>query len=209
MKSDTGLGPPGVERDQQGVSTELATGSGFGACKARSRSSYPSDLVVLYGNVSYLYNMPRDIDQQIGQCSSSAVDPGDSIGLGFGFGFAVNPRVSYSIGYSHSHVLPTESRAGHFHGPLDRAPSRHVQLGLSFRATERLTPATGVDTGVTQDAPDVRTCYGHPSGSTSRGAFGRLFVSRAAFLQHRLRAGPGADTAARFEGWPSGLRHRS
>ncbi len=156
MKSDTGLGPFDVERDQQGVSTELATGSGFWGVQGSLSFMYPSDPVVLYGNISYLYNMPRDIDQQIGQVFIGQVDPGDSIGLGFGFGFAVNPRVSYSIGYSHSYVLPTETE-------LDTTTARStelqvgtVQLGLSFRATERLTLATGVDIGVTQDAPDVR-----------------------------------------------------
>lgn len=156
VKSDTGLGPFDVERDAQGVSTELATGSGFWGVQGSLSFMYPSDPVVLYGNVSYLYNMPRDIDEQIGQVVIGEVDPGDSIGLGFGFGFAVNPRVSYSIGYSHAYVLPTESELGGMTQRSTELQVGTVQLGLSFRATERLTLATGVDIGVTEDAPDVR-----------------------------------------------------
>ena len=162
VKSDTGLGPFDVARDQNGVSTELATGSGFWGVQGSLSFMYPSDPVVLYGNVSYLYNMPRDIDQQIGQVMVGRVDPGDAIGLGFGFGFAVNPRVSYSIGYSHSYVLPTESELGALTQRSTELQVGSVQLGLSFRATERLTLATGVDIGVTEDAPDVRVSLRTP-----------------------------------------------
>ncbi|WP_395648252.1 transporter [Terricaulis sp.] len=162
VKSDTGTGPFDVARDEQGVSTELATGSGFWGVQGSLSFMYPSDPVVLYGNVSYLYNMPRDIDQQIGQVMIGRVDPGDSIGVGFGFGFAVNPRISYSIGYSHSYVLPTESELDDTTQRSTELQVGTVQLGLSFRATERLTLATGVDIGVTQDAPDVRVSLRTP-----------------------------------------------
>ncbi|MGD9980709.1 MAG: transporter, partial [Hyphomonadaceae bacterium] len=95
------------------------------------------------------------------------VDPGDSISFGIGFGIAINPRFSYSIGYSHAYVLPTETEISDANGVMinQESPELQVgtmQLGLSFRATERLTISTGVDFGVTEDAPDVRVSLRTP-----------------------------------------------
>lgn len=162
VKSDTGQGPFDLARDPQGVSTELATGSGFWGVQGGLSVMYPSDPAVLYGNIAYLYNMPRDIDRTFGTVTVGEVDPGDSISMGFGFGFALNPRFSYSLGYSHSYVMQTETE---LNGVQQRSTELQVgtlQLGLSFRATERTTVAVGVDVGVTEDAPDVRVSLRTP-----------------------------------------------
>jgi hypothetical protein len=123
---------------------------------------YPTDPAVLFANVSYMYNMPRDIDRTLGAVTVGNVDPGDSIGVGFGFGFSMNPRFSYSLGYSHSYVMPTETE---LNGSLQRSTELQVgslQLGLSFRTTERLTLSASVDMGLTEDAPDVRVSFRAP-----------------------------------------------
>lgn len=162
VKSDTGLGPFDLARDAQGVSTELATGSGFWAVQGSVSVMYPTDPAVLFGSLSYMYNIPRDIDRTLGTVTVGNVDPGDSIGVGFGFGFSLNPRFSYSLGYSHSYVMPTETE---LNGVTQRSTELQVgslQLGLSFRATERLTLSTSVDMGLTEDAPDVRVSFRAP-----------------------------------------------
>jgi hypothetical protein len=162
VKSDTGLGPFDLDRDAQGISTELATGSGFWAVQGSLSVLYPTDPAVLFGNVSYMHNIERDIDKTFGAVTVGNVDPGDSIGLGFGFGFALNPRFSYSLGYSHSYVLPTETE---LNGTIQESTELQVgalQLGLSYRATERLTVAASVEVGVTEDAPDVRVAWRTP-----------------------------------------------
>ena len=71
---------------------------------------YPSDTVVLFGNAAYLYNSERDVNEDIGSVHIGKVDPGDSISAGFGFGFSLNPRFSYSLGYSHAYVMETETQ---------------------------------------------------------------------------------------------------
>ncbi len=162
VKSDTGLGPFDLARDAQGVSTELATGSGFWAVQGSVSAMYPTDPAVLFANLSYMYNIPRDIDRTLGTVTVGNVDPGDSIGLGFGFGFSMNPRFSYSLGYSHSYVMPTETE---LNGITQRSTELQVgslQLGLSFRTTERLTLSASVDMGLTEDAPDVRVSFRAP-----------------------------------------------
>ncbi len=165
VKSDTGVSPFDIDRDEFGVSTELATGSGFWAVQGSLSVLYPTDPVVLFGNLSYLYNIPRDVDETFGTTNPVTVghvDPGDSIGAGFGFGFALNPRFSYSLGYSHSYVMETETE---LNGVVQRSTELQVgtlQFGMSFRATERLTLSTSVDVGVTEDAPDVRLAFRAP-----------------------------------------------
>ncbi|MFZ2031889.1 MAG: hypothetical protein WAU68_16380 [Vitreimonas sp.] len=162
VKSDTGKGPFDLARDQNGVSTELATGSGFWAYQGSLSILYPSDPVVLYANASYTHSQERDINKTYGTVTVGRVAPGDAISGGFGFGFALNPRFSYSLGYTHTYVMPTETE---LNGTLQRSTELQVgslQLGMSFRATENMTWATTVDVGVTSDAPDVRIAFRTP-----------------------------------------------
>jgi len=167
VKSTTGLGPFDTERDAQGVATELATGSGFWGVQGSLSVLYPTDPAVLFANVSYMYNVADDIDKSFGPVTVGHVDPGDSIGFGFGFGFAVNPRFSYSLGYSHSYVMPSETELTDSNNVTIVQESTEIQvgsmqLGLSFRANERLTLSAAVDFGVTEDAPDVRVSFKAP-----------------------------------------------
>ncbi|HWA00768.1 MAG TPA: transporter [Caulobacterales bacterium] len=162
IKSDSGRGPFDVGRDDQGVSTELATGSGFWGYQASLSVLYPTDPAVLFGSLSYLHNQSKNIDRVIGGVHVGEVEPGDSIGAGFGFGFALNPRFSYSLGYSHSYIMPTESELG---STRQRSTSLQVgalQLGLSFRISPRKTMAASVNVGVTEDAPDVSVGFRMP-----------------------------------------------
>lgn len=167
VKSDTGLGPFETERDASGAATELATGSGFWAVQGSLSVAYPIDPAVLFANLSYTDNIGEDIDRTFGAVTIGHADPGDAIGFGFGFGFAVNPRFSYSLGYSHSYVLESETEMTDANGAtLTRESSAfHVgsmQFGLSFRVTENLALSTGVDVGLTDEAPDLRVTFRAP-----------------------------------------------
>ncbi len=162
VKSDSGLGPFDLERDASGVSTELATGSGFWAVQGSVSMLYPSDPAVIFASLSYNHNIAREIGETYGTVTIGEVDPGDSISMGFGFGFALNNRFSYSLGYSHSYVLPTTSELNDLVQESTELQVGSVSLGMSFRATERLTLSTSVDIGVTEDAPDVRVAFRAP-----------------------------------------------
>ncbi|MGE0046557.1 MAG: transporter [Hyphomonadaceae bacterium] len=161
-KLATGTGPFDIPRDEFGVATELATGSGFQSVQAGLSMIYPSDPVVLFANVAYTYSMPDDIDQEIADVMVGRVDPGDSISAGLGFGFALNRQFSYSLGYSHTYVMETESEIG---DTLQRSTSVQVgslSLGMSFRFNEDHALNASFDFGVTEDAPDVRIAFRTP-----------------------------------------------
>lgn len=155
VKSDTGKGPFEIPFDEFGVATGLATGSGFWGIQPGVSFLLPSDPVVIYGGLSYFYHIARDVDQLVGDVLIGRVDPGDAIGANIGFGFALNPRFSYSLGYRHNFIFPTETELG---DTTQRSNKLHVgafNFGLSYRVTAKRTINLGFEFGVTEDAPDV------------------------------------------------------
>ncbi|MEJ2033719.1 MAG: hypothetical protein P8Y63_11925 [Deltaproteobacteria bacterium] len=91
-KSRTGTDPFEVDRklllSEDGtpigeIFTEQPTGSGFWGIQPSITMIYPSDPLVLYANVSYLWNIKRNVGGTFGE-----VDPGDIVGVSFGFAFS-------------------------------------------------------------------------------------------------------------------------
>jgi hypothetical protein len=164
VKSDTGKGPFEIAFDDFGVATGLATGSGFWAVQPGLNFLLPSDPAVIFGGVAYLYHIARDIDRTIGDIFVGRVDPGDAISGNLGFGFALNPRFSYSLGYRHSYIFPTRSEIGDTVQRSDRLQVGSLNLGLSYRLTERRTVNFSFEFGVTEDAPDLGVTLRMPFG---------------------------------------------
>lgn len=164
VKSDTGRSPFEVPFDEFGIATGLATGSGFWAVQPGINFLLPSDPAVIFGGLSYLYHIPRDINRTIGDVVVGRVDPGDAITANLGFGFALNPRFSFSLGYRHNYVFPTVSELGE---SIQRSNDLQVgsfAFGMSYRVTERQTVNVGFEFGVTEDAPDVGITIRTPFG---------------------------------------------
>ena len=65
VKSDTGLGPYDVPYDQFGVAQKEATGSGFWSIEPTINVLFPSDPVVLFASVGYIYSISRNFNQEI------------------------------------------------------------------------------------------------------------------------------------------------
>lgn len=162
VKPPTGKSPYDVGYDEFGVATSLATGSGFWAAEVGVTMLYPTDPAVIFGGISYLYHIPRDINKVIGEVMVGRVDPGDSIGANIGFGLALNPRFSVSFGYSHNFIFATESNYGETIQRSNTLQVGALQMGLSYRLTERLTLTNSFEFGVTSDAPDMRVVFRLP-----------------------------------------------
>ena len=157
FKSQTGTSPFDVPTDATtGLQTELPTGSGFYALQPTLTAIYPSDPVVLYGSMGYLYNMARDVDGGIGE-----IDPGDSISLSFGMGFSVNEKTSFSLGYSHNYVFKTTQNGA----DIPNTNELHVgafTTGFAHRINDTTSINLNVEAGLTEDAPDVRILFRVP-----------------------------------------------
>ena len=154
-KSDTGSNPYLVGRDQFGVETHLATGSGFWGLEPSLTMLYPSDPAVLFGSISYMHNFGKAFHKTIGSVVLNHVDPGESIGAAAGFGFAVNSKFSYSVAYKYNYIFPTKVNLG---GSIQKSHGLQVGtvvLGLSYRLNDRVTLGGSVEIGTTSDAPDT------------------------------------------------------
>ena len=164
VKSDTGKGPFEVGYDEFGVATGLATGSGFWAVQPGLNFLMPSDPAVIYGGVAYLYHIPRDVNEMVGDVMIGRVDPGDAVSANIGFGFALNPRFSFSLGYRHNYIFPTKTEIGDTNQKSNYLHVGSLNFGMSYRLTQRDVINLGFEIGVTEDAPDVSITLRMPFG---------------------------------------------
>jgi hypothetical protein len=161
VKSRTGIGPYDVDFDANGISRNLATGSGFWAIEPSMTLLMPSDPVVIFATIGYLKNINRDINRslQMGSGSPTLIgkaDGGDSLDASVGFGFALNDRFSFSLGYSHSYVMQSDvylNGSKQISTPLQVGA---LTMGWSYRIRPEMTINNNFEFGVTSDAPNLR-----------------------------------------------------
>jgi hypothetical protein len=155
VKTDTGKSPYEIPYDQFGIATGVATGSGFWAVEPGINILLPSDPAVIYGGVSYIWQIARNINRQVGNNLIGRVDPGGAIDANIGFGFALNQRFSFSLGYRHTYIFPTDTQIGDTHQRSTSLQVGALTLGMAYRLTERETLNLAFEVGVTADSPDV------------------------------------------------------
>lgn len=155
-KPPTAKGPYDVTYDEFGVPEGLARGSGFWGAEAGLTMLYPSDPAVIYASLGYNYNIPGDVNKTLGEVFIGRVDPGDSVSASLGFGLALNPRLSVSLGYSHSYVFPTKTEVGATTQESSSIQVGSMLMGMSFRLDDKRTLSSNFEFGVTSDAPDMR-----------------------------------------------------
>jgi hypothetical protein len=85
------------------LADELPTGSGFKSLSPSLTFIYPTDPVVFFGSVGYVWTEKADkglfYDDKGKQIGFGMVDPGDAVRLNFGLGLGLNDRSSLSISY--------------------------------------------------------------------------------------------------------------
>jgi hypothetical protein len=162
VKSNTGIGPFDIDYDEFGIATGLATGSGFWGVQGGLSFLMPSDPVVIYGGASYLYHIPANVDKLVGGAFVGRVDPGDAISGNLGFGFALNPRFSFSLGYSHSYIVPTKTEIGDTNQKSTSLNVGSFSVGASYRISQKQPLNVAFEFGMTSDAPDVSISFRLP-----------------------------------------------
>lgn len=160
FKSTSGTGPFEVPRDLlTGVQTELPTGSGFYIFQPGLTLLYPSDPVVLFSSVSFIYNVPRDVGGGIGR-----VDPGSGGNANLGIGLSLNEKLSLTLGYDHTIFSKPTSASNLL---LTTAPQvTHIGvllIGGSYRWSDRSFINFVVGVGATRDAPDLQVTLRIPT----------------------------------------------
>ncbi len=152
VKTRTGKDPFKVGLDANGLETELPTGTGFWGLEPGVTVLFPSDPVVFFGTVSYLFNLSATKTLQ-DTGASVDVDPGDAARFSFGMGFSINEQASFSLGYEHSFVFKSKVDGVDVGGSDLQVGS--LLVGVSYRVTDNTTVNVSVGIGATEEAPDV------------------------------------------------------
>jgi uncharacterized coiled-coil protein SlyX len=161
-KTNTGEGPYDVPYDANNVATRLPTGTGFNSVEGSVTMIKVTDPAVLFGNVGYVYSMGKDFDKTFNTTNIRKVDPGSVVNASGGLGFSVNQDMSFTLGYKHSFVLPTDQTAINTDtGETVKTMGDTFSVGaLIVGASYRLSPTVNLnfttEVGATRDAPDVR-----------------------------------------------------
>jgi hypothetical protein len=133
--------------------TELPTGSGYVSIQPSITALYPSDPAVFFTNISYSYNL--ETQEKIGR-----YDAGDAIGLSFGMGFGMNEHSSFSLGYSHRHVLSSSLNGMTI--PGSELDIGQLLVGYSFKYSPKTTFNLSLGVGTTNDAQSIRLNFRMP-----------------------------------------------
>jgi hypothetical protein len=162
FKTATGVGPFDVPFDSSGIAESLATGSGFYVIEPSITMLLPSDPVVFFGNLGYLYGIPADVNKTIGTTLVGNVNPGDAFDASMGFAFALNPRFSVSFGFTDQYYYGIRENLGTTIQKSNNLEVGALTMGWSYRLTKKLTLITNFEFGVTPDAPNLRLIFRLP-----------------------------------------------
>jgi hypothetical protein len=141
-----------------GLPVQQPTGSGFYTLQPGLTWLFPSDPVVFFGNLSYLYNVERHgVYEHIllgGTQYIGNVKVGNEADASIGMGMALNDKASLSIGYDQTFLGTT------YEGGQKLPGSTKVWLGTlliggSYRFSEKRTLNFTLGVGVTRDTPDA------------------------------------------------------
>lgn len=160
FKSTTGQGPFAVPVNPiTGLQTDLPTGSGFYILQPGVTALYPSDPVVLFGSLSYIYNMPRNVGGEVGR-----VDPGSGANANLGLGLSLNEKLSLTLGYDHTVFQRPTANSNVLLVTSPQATQVGVLLvGGAWRLSDRSFVNFTVGVGATREAPDLQVTLRIPT----------------------------------------------
>jgi len=149
---------------------ELATGSGFWSVSPSVTFVYPSDPVVFFGNLGYLWTQEDDKGGRDSLCQAGDppcfgnVDPGNAVRFNFGMGFSLNDRSSFSLSYSLDVFDETTIELA----TVPQIAGSDVTVGQFVMGYSLRLPGGGaplnlsIGIGATRDAPDTNITFRLP-----------------------------------------------
>jgi hypothetical protein len=141
----------------QGIQKQTPLGTGFYSLEPSLTAIYPSDPLILFGNIRYIHNFSRNVALQSntgGPAVPTDLHAGDGIGFNFGMGFAINEKTSFSLGYEQVHVFSSTANGYTIGG--SNYDLGTLNFGLGYVLSNRVSLNLGVGIGVTPDTPAAR-----------------------------------------------------
>ena len=154
-KSKTGNGPFDVDRDANGIETELATGSGFQSIEPSLTVLYASDPAVFFANIAYNYALKEDVNKNIGSVRVGKFTPGNTFRLNFGMAYSINERTSFTLGFKNDFIEKSDIETNGVEQSSSTLNVGAVLLGFGFQINSRFSINLNLELGVTEDAPDT------------------------------------------------------
>ena len=159
FKTATGKGPFDVPTTQVGnttifVQSELPTGTGFYALQPSLTALYATDPAVLFGGLSYIWNIGRNNVTTAGGASIGSYNPGDGVTFNFGLGLSLNERTSFSVGYEQD-IFFKDKQNGQYILNAQNQTLGTLLIGYSYRLSRVTTLNLSLGIGVTPDAPNI------------------------------------------------------
>jgi hypothetical protein len=167
IKAPTGSSPFGIKLQQVDADntnlvapSKLPTGTGFWNVTAGLSVLKTYDPVVLFGSLSYTYNIARsfsDISSVIGQTEPATVKIGDVVQFGGGAALAFSDKDSASVSYTMALEPESETRApggSYSKVPGSETTAAALTFGLNHVVNKHLTINGSVSVGLTPDTPN-------------------------------------------------------
>ncbi|ATP50583.1 transporter [Pseudomonas sp. ITEM 17296] len=166
VKAPTGKDPYGIKlrevpgNDNLSVPESLPTGNGVWAITPGISLVKTFDPAVLFGSLSYTYNMEdsfSDISPQVNSKVPGDVKLGDSWQVGAGIAFALNEKMSMSFSVSDQFARKSKIKPdGGDWQSISNSDynSANFNIGMTFAASDNLTIVPNLSIGLTDDAPD-------------------------------------------------------
>ncbi|WP_449432926.1 hypothetical protein [Pseudomonas putida] len=166
VKAPTGKDPYGIKlvndptNDNLSVPESLPTGNGVWAITPGISLVKTFDPAVLFGSLSYTYNMQdsfSDISPTINSKVPGDVKLGDSWQIGAGIAFALNEKMSMSFSFSDQFARKSKIKpdGGDWQSvPNSDYNAANFNIGMTFAAANNLTIVPNLSIGLTDDAPD-------------------------------------------------------
>ena len=166
VKAPTGKDPYGIKlvsdptNDNLSVPEDLPTGNGVWAITPGISLVKTFDPAVLFGSLSYTYNMQdsfSDISPQVGSKVSGDVKLGDSWQVGAGIAFALNEKMSMSFSFTDQFARKSKIRPdGGDWQSISNSDynSANFNIGMTLAASDNLTIVPNLAIGLTDDSPD-------------------------------------------------------
>jgi hypothetical protein len=141
-----------------GLPLDLPTGSGFYSLQTGLTWLLPTDPAVFFGSFTYTYNFSRDNLSRLvlnGEREFiGSVKPGNIFGVNFGMGLALNERSSFSVGVELNSIGKTRQNGVPVVTSV-RTQLGSLNLGYSYRVSDKTAVNVTVGAGLTRDTPDL------------------------------------------------------
>ena len=167
IKAPTGSSPFGIKLQQVDADntnlvapSKLPTGTGFWNVTAGLSVLKTYDPVVLFGSLSYTYNIARsfsDISSVIGQTQPATVKIGDVVQFGGGAALAFSDKDSASVSYTMALEPESQTKASgssYSKVPGSETTAAALTFGLNHVVNKHLTINGSVSVGLTPDTPN-------------------------------------------------------